>query len=128
VDGPTFKARLREAAGVEQVVNYYGMVEQTGSIFMECAEGRMHCSVFSDVFVRRHSDFSLCGVGERGLLQVVSVLPASYPGHSLITEDVGILLGEDDCPCGRLGKSFLVEGRIAEAEVRGCSDTHAPPD
>ena len=51
------------------------------------------------------------------------LLPGSYPGHVLLTEDVGTLEGEDDCPCGRKGRYFKVHGRIAKAEVRGCSDT-----
>ena len=59
-----------------------------------------------------------------GIIQVLSVLPGSYPGHSLLTEDEGTLLGEDDCPCGRFGKYFKVSGRIRNAEIRGCSDTY----
>ena len=70
-------------------------------------------------------DFSLANIGEKGIIQVVSVLPESYPGHVLLTEDEGIILGEDDCPCGRMGKYFKIEGRIKDAEIRGCSDTYA---
>lgn len=55
---------------------------------------------------------------------MLSLLPRSYPGHSLLTEDMGVLLGEDDCPCGRLGKYVRVTGRVPKAEVRGCSDTY----
>ena len=36
-------------------------------------------------------------------------MPTSYPGHSLLTEDEGVLLGEDDCTCSRLGKYFKIE-------------------
>ncbi len=64
--------------------------------------------------------------GVEGVLQVVSALPTSYPGHSLLTEDLGTVLGEDDCACGRKGKYFAVRGRVARSEMRGCSDTHAP--
>ena len=42
----------------------------------------------------------------KGLIQLFSLLPKSYPGHSLLTEDEGVLLGEDDCKCGRHGKYF----------------------
>lgn len=119
-----FKARVAAATGVEQVYNYYGMAEQTGCIYMECPCGHLHASVWSDVVVRRSGDFSLCEPGEEGVLQVLSLLPRSYPGHSLLTEDLGVLLGEDDCPCGRLGKYFRVTGRVPRAEVRGCSDTY----
>ena len=58
-------------------------------------------------------------------MEVVSVLPESYPGHVLLTEDEGVLLGEDDCPCGLKGKYFKILGRIKNAEIRGCSDTYA---
>ena len=104
--------------------NYYGMVEQTGTIYMECEHGHLHASVWSDVTIRRAGDFSVAGVGETGLIQVSSVLPRSYPGHVLLTEDEGRVLGEDDCPCGRKGKYFEILGRVKRAEVRGCSDTY----
>ncbi|MBR5626924.1 MAG: hypothetical protein IKW74_04810, partial [Thermoguttaceae bacterium] len=96
---------------------------QTGSIFVECEYGRIHASCFSDVIIRRPSDFSVADIGERGLVQLVSLLPTSYPGHSILTEDEGEITGIDDCPCGRLGKTFKIHGRIKNAEVRGCSDT-----
>ena len=38
VDNATFKKELRETCGIQNVCNYYGMVEQTGSIFMECSQ------------------------------------------------------------------------------------------
>jgi hypothetical protein len=77
------------------------------------------------VITRRTADFQPAEVGEAGIIEVVSILPASYPGHALLTEDEGIILGEDDCPCGRYGKYFQVLGRIKDAELRGCSDTYA---
>ena len=123
VSNEAFKESLEKVCALKQVVYYYGMVEQTGSIFMECSEGHLHASIFSDVLVRR-KDLSLCDFQERGLIEVISLLPSSYPGHILLSEDEGEILGEDDCPCGRLGKYFKVYGRIAEAEIRGCSDTH----
>jgi acyl-protein synthetase, luxE len=119
-----FKARITATTGIARISNYYGMAEQTGCIYMECSEGHLHASIWSDVLFRRARDFSLCSVGEQGIVQVLSPLPGSYPGHSLLTEDTGELLGEDDCPCGRLGKYFSIIGRIPRAEVRGCSDTY----
>lgn len=125
VDNETFKKCINNVCGVNKVFNYYGMVEQTGSIYMECEEGHLHTSIFSDVIIRNHQNFSSLGVGEKGLVQLLSLLPFSYPGHSILSEDIGELLGEDDCPCGRKGKFFKIYGRIKNAEVRGCSDTYA---
>ena len=125
VDREEFHKRLKDVCGLEHIHDYYGMVEQTGCIYMECDCGHLHASIFSDVITRRPIDFSECAIGERGIIQVVSTIPESYPGHSLLTEDEGIILGEDDCPCGRKGKYFKIIGRLKNAEIRGCSDTYA---
>lgn len=120
-----FHERLNQVCGLEAIHDYYGMVEQTGCIYMQCEFGHLHASIFSDVIIRRSIDFAECGSGEEGIMQVISTIPESYPGHSLLTEDKGIILGVDDCPCGRKGKYFKVTGRIKNAELRGCSDTYA---
>lgn len=119
-----YKQSLNDVCGIKSVHDYYGMVEQTGCVYMECEYGHLHASIFSDVIIRNPRDFSIAKTGEKGLIQVCSLLPESYPGHSLLTEDEGIVLGEDDCPCGRKGKYFKILGRIKNAEIRGCSDTY----
>jgi hypothetical protein len=126
VGKPQFRQALQSVCGNIRVLDYYGMVEQTGTIYMECEHGHLHTPVWSDVLIRRPLDFSLAETGEAGLVEVVSVLPGSYPGHALLTEDEGRVLGEDDCPCGRKGKYFEVLGRVRRAETRGCSDTYEP--
>ncbi|WP_035480456.1 acyl-protein synthetase [Aliagarivorans marinus] len=123
VDNPTFKATVHSAVGNVKVHNFYGMVEQTGSIFVECEHGHLHSPVFADLIVRSKSDLKPCQVGQEGVIQVLSNLAKSYPGHSLLTEDLGRILGEDNCPCGRKGRYFEVLGRLPKVEVRGCSDT-----
>ena len=120
-----FHIRLQDVCGLKDIHDYYGMVEQTGCIYMECECGHLHASVFSDVIVRRPINFSEADIGEDGIIQVVSTIPESYPGHSLLTEDEGEILGIDDCPCGRKGKYFRIKGRLRSAEIRGCSDTYA---
>lgn len=120
-----FHKRMNDICSLYDIHDYYGMVEQTGCIYMECECGHLHASVFSDVIIRNPKDFTKCGVGEKGIIQVLSSIPESYPGHSLLTEDEGEILGIDDCPCGRKGKYFSVFGRLKNAEIRGCSDTYA---
>lgn len=125
VSSEEFHKKLNQACGLENIHDYYGMVEQTGCIYMECECGHLHASIFSDVIIRRPVNFSECDIGEAGIVQVVSAIPESYPGHSLLTEDEGVILGIDDCPCGRKGKYFKINGRLKNAEIRGCSDTYA---
>lgn len=120
-----FHKRLNDVCGLHDIHDYYGMVEQTGCIYMECECGHLHASNFSDVIIRRPIDYSEADIGETGVIQVVSTIPESYPGHSLLTEDEGVIEGIDDCPCGRKGKYFKIHGRLKNAEIRGCSDTYA---
>ena len=124
VDTATYNSTIQEVLGDVRVYNYYGMAEQLGSVFVECEYGHMHCSNYSDVIIRRPQDFSVAEQGEKGLIELLSLLPTSYPGHILLTEDEGEILGEDDCPCGRKGKYFKIHGRMKGAELRGCSDTY----
>ena len=125
VEADEFKARLQDVCGLYDIHDYYGMVEQTGCVYMQCEEGHLHTSNFSDVIIRDEQTLKPCGCNKKGIIQVVSTIPESYPGHSLLTEDEGMLLGEDDCPCGRKGKYFKIFGRLKNAEIRGCSDTYA---
>lgn len=120
-----FKERLKKACGLSDIHENYGMAEQAGSLFMECACGHLHTSNFSEIFVRNPVTMHPQPIGKAGILQLMSVLPWSYPGYSLLTEDEAVILGEDDCPCGRKGKYFKVLGRLKNAELRGCSDTYA---
>jgi hypothetical protein len=125
VDAAIFTSELRRVLGIGDVHNYYGMVEQVGSIFVECTHGRLHTPNYADLIIRDPLTLEPLPNGEQGLIQVLSLLPRSYPGHSLLTEDLGTIHGEDDCPCGWKGKYFSVAGRIPKAELRGCSDTFA---
>jgi len=123
INNEMFKRTVKDICGINNIYNYYGMVEQTGSISMECEYGHLHTSVFSDIDVL--DPVTLTSVrGRRGVIKTVSLLPTSYPGHVLLTEDEGEVLGEDDCPCMRRGIYFAVYGRVKGAEIRGCSDTY----
>lgn len=123
VSNSHFKAEVEAWTGIKRVHNFYGMVEQVGSLFVECREGHLHAPVYSDIIVRDPMTLEPLPHGLEGIVQVVSVLPESYPGHSLLTEDKGTILGEDDCDCGMKGRYFAISGRLPKAEVRGCSDT-----
>jgi phenylacetate-coenzyme A ligase PaaK-like adenylate-forming protein len=124
VSSTEFRKKLNSVCRIESVHDYYGMVEQTGTIYMECKNGHLHAPVYSDIIIRRPFDFSIADIGEQGIIQVLSILPYSYPGHSILTEDEGVILGEDNCGCNRLGKYFKIVGRLKNAEIRGCSDTY----
>jgi phenylacetate-coenzyme A ligase PaaK-like adenylate-forming protein len=106
----------------ERIVDYYGMVENVGVIYPDCDHGNKHVPAFAEVIVRDPLTLAPVKAGERGLIQVCSVLPTSFPGFLLLTEDMAEVIDDDGCPCGRRGMSFRFTGRVPKAEVRGCGN------
>jgi hypothetical protein len=125
VTAETFRESFRSATGLTRIYNFYGMVEQVGSIFLEGEDGWLYPPNFADVIIRDPHSLAELPPGETGVIQVVSALPRSYPGHSLLTEDLGTVRAVDTGTCGRRGKAFSVSGRLPRAELRGCSDVIA---
>ena len=125
VSNEIFRQELFNQFNIQRVYNFYGMVEQVGSIFMECDMGYLHSPNFAEILIRDFNTWDTLPAGITGIIQTLSVLPKSYPGHSLLTEDLGTIIGTNDCKCGRKGTYFIVNGRVPKAELRGCSDTHA---
>lgn len=118
----TFKSMLKSTTSCSQVHNYYGMIEQTGSIYFECEYGHLHAPHNGHVLIRNFETLLVNNYGEQGVIQVFSSIQKSYPGHSLLTDDVGISYPASDCPCGRKGDIIQIQGRLAQTEIRGCSD------
>ena len=125
VSNATFRDAFRARFNLTRIYNFYGFVEQIGSMFVEGPEGLLYPPNFTDVIVRRPGSWEPAEPGEEGVLQVVSLLPRSYPGHSVLTEDRGTVLAIDKGIDGHFGKAITVAGRVAKAELRGCSDVIA---
>ena len=89
VDNSTFKARLRESTGLHRIYNFYGMVEQVGSIYMEGEDDLLYPPNFADIVIRDPRTWEPAPVGQPGIIQVLSALPLSYPGHSILDRGSG---------------------------------------
>jgi hypothetical protein len=124
VEKTVFNEQLARVVGCspDLVVDFYGMVESVGVIFPDCSAGNKHGPVFGDVIVRNPLTLEPVAEGEHGVVQVCSILPTSFPGHLLLTEDMAQVLAYDGCPCGRRGISFRFVGRVPKAELRGCGN------
>lgn len=124
ISNELFKATIKELTEVSHVHNYYGMVEQTGSLFVECEYGYLHASKYSEALARDEYTREPLPAGSKGVVQVFSLMPESYPGHSILTEDIGCVSEDTRCACGRNGSIINIEGRLDAAEIRGCSDAY----
>jgi hypothetical protein len=125
VSNTEFRAALARRFGLARIYNFYGMVEQIGSVFLEGDDGLLYPPNFTHVIVRDPDTWQPLPLGHRGLVQVQSLLPLSYPGHSLLSEDIGEVVSVDAGSGARLGQAIRIHGRVARAELRGCSDVIA---
>ncbi len=122
VDRADFDARLLAGVGpASSVLDFYGLVEQVGVVYPECAHGFRHVPVWADLLVRDPYSLRPAAEGESGLLQLLNVLPWGSPYHSVLTEDIG-RIAAGPCPCGRSGSRFELLGRVPKAEIRGCGN------
>jgi hypothetical protein len=121
VTNAEFRHRLAMDTGLTRVHSYYGMVEQLGTIFAEGSSDEcFYCPDHAQIIIRDPLSWREQSTGVPGVIEVVSVLPTSYPGNVLLTEDLGVVRGVDD---GELpGKRFSVIGRVPRAESRGCGN------
>jgi hypothetical protein len=124
VEKPQFSRAVADVWGLppENVIDFYGAVEQVGMPYPDCPAGLKHAPYWGDVIIRRADTLQPVHPGEVGLIQLINCLPLSAPNHSVLTEDMGELVLSDGCACGRRGKAFVFRGRAQRAEVRGCSD------
>ena len=118
-----FYRELRDRYGFSRIVDYYGMVEQLGSIWLESPNepGVFLPNHYSGALIRDTKTLEVISeLGRPGLIQLFSTIPRSYPGHSLLTGDLGALEQIDSNGEKIIG--LRVNGRMPSLEPRGCSD------
>lgn len=121
-----FRKALHDTHKISDIRDYYGSAEQLGSVWVEGSDGVLIPSRFSSALIRDPLTLDPLKPGEEGLIQSFSTLPKSYPGHSILTEDIGVIVENEFFPkiYGPLG--LRVIGRLPKSEPRGCSDTGSP--
>lgn len=127
VEKEEFNEAVAQVLGTvpENVIDFYGMVEQLGVVFLDCECGYKHVPDFGDIIIRDFFTLKEVRKGQCGFIEVISILTSSYPGQAILTEDIGEFIGVDDCQCGRKGKYFKFKNRVEKSEIRGCGDTFA---
>jgi len=124
VSNEEFKDSLSSVYGILETRDYYGMSEQLGGIWMEGDDSILIPSRFSYAIIRDPISLKPLPAGTPGLIHSFSTLTYSYPGHSLLTEDIGEIVQNRYLPnlFGNLGLRVL--GRVPASEARGCSDVN----
>ncbi len=125
IEKPDFNREVAKAFNTQpgMVIDMYGMTEQLGTVYPDCERGHKHVPTYSDIIIRDPNTFEPVRNGEKGFIQLLSPVPNSYPGISIITDDMGVIIGDDGCGCGRHGKFFVFSERAKKSEIKGCGDT-----
>jgi len=124
VEKPKFNSEISNFFNTQamNVIDFYGMTEQLGTVYPDCEYGYKHAPLYSEVIIRDVDTLKSLDVGKPGFIQLLTPIPHSYPGISILTEDIGELAGIDSCKCGRYGKYFSFNKRIESAPIKGCGD------
>ena len=106
-----FHKILTMAFGVDNIHSEYGMAELTSQAYSS-GDGVFRAPAWMRVVVRDvNNPFSVSFAPSRGALNIVDLANVSSCAF-IATQDVGRLLDDG---------SFMVEGRLSGAEVRGCN-------
>lgn len=115
-----FKKRVEKILGIPQknVRDLFGMVEH-GIPYVDCECGNLHVPIYARARVLDPESLKPLDDGEVGLLHLMTPYLSSYPSISLLTTDKAVI--ENNCPCGRKGKTFKILGRAGLAKHKGCA-------
>lgn len=122
------KARFLEdcgrVLGVESlnVFDFYGFTEQMGLVYGGSGDSPKITPAYATLIVRDVNTLRPAKDGQAGLIQILTPLHHSYPGISVLTDDIGRIVGRGRDEAGRWGTRFEVLGRAEDAEARGCGD------
>lgn len=125
VDKEKFNRETAKFLSLNQknIIDFYGMTEQLGTVYPDCSAGYKHVPLYSEIIIRDLTTLQPKKFNQSGFIQLISPLPKSYPGISILSDDLGKIIGIDDCKCKRKGKYFIFERRSEKAELKGCGDT-----
>lgn len=128
VDRNRFLEDVMGALGVteDDIVDFYGFAEQMGIVYAGTGRAPKTVHAYAEIIVRDFDTLLPSPDGKPGLLQFLTPVPHSHPGVSVLTEDVGRIVGRGRDSAGRCGAQFEVIGRAEKAEPRGCGDQMPP--
>jgi len=104
------------------VLDFYGFTEQMGLVYINSGDSPKTVPLYAEIIIRDFQTLESVEEGKAGLIQILTPLPYSYPGISVLTDDVGRIIGEGKDREGRWGTKFEIIGRAKKSEARGCGD------
>jgi hypothetical protein len=107
---------------INSILDIYGFSEQLGSIYYSKGNSGNIVNGYSEVLVRDFDSLKIVKDGKVGFLQFLSALPISYPGFSILNDDIGYI-SKRRIKSGFEHVEFKTLNRLDRLEPRGCGDT-----
>ena len=107
----------------ENIYDIYGFTEQLGTIYPSSGNSGFKVNSYSYALVRDPVTLRVLDKNETGFLQFISPLPLSYPGFSILNDDLGKISYSSVESNNNEILEFTVNPRLDNAENRGCGDT-----
>ncbi len=103
---------------LNNIFDIYGFSEQLGTVYPSIGNEGCKVPAYSKIIVRDTKTLEVLPDGKIGYLQFISPIPSSYPGVSILNDDLGRIIKKKENIV-----EFEVTGRESISEDRGCGDT-----
>jgi len=122
VDKETFYALAEKTLGIkeENIVEFFGAAEHA-ILYCDCKNHHFHVPVYGRVIIRDVNTMEAKGIGEPGLINLLTPLVKSAPVLSIMTDDIGVLRDGSKCDCGLNSPYLEIIGRVGLKDIMTCA-------
>jgi hypothetical protein len=124
VDTKTFIEKIQKKINIKNnsILDIYGFSEQLGSVHISEGFSGKKINSYSHILIRDFNTLQVVEDGKIGFMQFISALPLSYPGFSILNDDVGYI-SKREIKNGIELIEFKILKRLENMEPKGCGDT-----
>lgn len=121
-DKEEFYALARCTLGIDDrdIIEFFGAVEHP-VLYCDCECHNFHVPTYSRVIIRDARTLDPLPRGSVGLVELLTPISAGAPILSVMTDDLGVLHGADECGCAIATPFLEIVGRVGLRDVRTCA-------
>ena len=114
------------AARRGQILDFYGMVEQVGTVLVDCEAGHKHAPAFADFIIRRPGTLAPVDPGETGIIEILSTLPDQLSRPGPVDRRPGRAGGRGRLPLRTQGTATSVSPAASNRRRSAAAATSSP--
>ncbi len=102
------------------IIEFFGAVEHP-VLYCDCPYHHFHVPAYGRVVIRNADTLEPVPLGTAGLVNLVTPMVKAAPILSVMTDDIGVLHGENECGCGIKTPFLEIIGRVAPTDIKTCA-------